>query len=361
MEHNAKSIQGVIEDTYAAALGEQPWDAALHGVRRLTGARIAGIVTLNAAGRTAFATAVADDPDWAIELQQSYNSEFHRYDPSEGICGNWPVGRWFDDREWTLPAQRTRSVFHQEFLRPRGVGNWEGVFINRTEQVMRFLSLQAALDRMEAPSFRHSLRQIEPHLVRAVRMQEQLQALQGKVSELESALDALNSPLFLLDDSRRLLRTNAAARTLMAQEPSLRFVKGRFEPSHMDAEAWQEACKRGVLAIQRNAPQKPLVLTLNPLPAGSHLAKDWQRPLTLMLAAGVLSTAERQQNLCAIYGLTQAEAEVCTLICHEGLSPQECSDERGVSIGTIRSQIKSIYLKTGVARLTELVRLASAI
>lgn len=57
----------------------------------------------------------------------------------------------------------------------------------------------------------------------------------------------------------------------------------------------------------------------------------------------------------------QAEAEVCTLMCTEGLSSQEGADLQNVFVGTIRSQIKSIYLKTGVDRLPDLVRIVQGI
>lgn len=361
MDQVRKRAEGLVEDIYATALGEQPWEAALQGVRQLTGARMAGIVTLDASGQTSVVDAAADDPNWVIELQRSYNNEFYRHDPAGAVVGDWPVGRWYDDRQWNSSVQRARSIYHQEFMRPRGIGYWEGVFIHRGEQVMHFLSLQAASDRVDAPSFRHSIVQIENHLVRAVRMQEQLQTLQGKLCEIESALDALTSPLFLLDESRRLLRTNAAGRALMKKEPSLRFVEGVFSPHAMSSVGWRIACNNGVLALPRKPPLGPLMLTLNPLPARAHLAKDWQRPLTLMLASGERSAAERQRKLCFIFGLTQAEAEVCSLICTEGLSPQACSDARGVSIGTIRSQIKAIHLKTGATRLPELVRLVAEI
>jgi len=109
------------------------------------------------------------------------------------------------------------------------------------------------------------------------------------------------------------------------------------------------------------AQARPLVLSLVRVPARVGLARDRQRPLTLMLAPGARSAAERQRHLCVIYGLTAAEADVCTLLCDKGLSPQACADMGQVAVGTVRSQIKTIYGKTGVARLPELVRLVASL
>jgi DNA-binding CsgD family transcriptional regulator len=56
----------------------------------------------------------------------------------------------------------------------------------------------------------------------------------------------------------------------------------------------------------------------------------------------------------ALYGLTQAEAEVAVRLT-EGASVERLSTERGVAIGTVRTQIKSIAAKMGCSRQSELV------
>jgi DNA-binding CsgD family transcriptional regulator len=58
------------------------------------------------------------------------------------------------------------------------------------------------------------------------------------------------------------------------------------------------------------------------------------------------SLAER---LRALFGLSPAEAEIAMLIAN-GHSPADISDERAVSIGTVRLQIKSIALKMECGR-----------
>ncbi|WP_455776479.1 helix-turn-helix transcriptional regulator, partial [Burkholderia stabilis] len=57
------------------------------------------------------------------------------------------------------------------------------------------------------------------------------------------------------------------------------------------------------------------------------------------------------------YGLSLAEADLAVLLCCDGLSPQACAELRGVSIGTVRTQIKAIYAKTEVARAAQLAAL----
>jgi DNA-binding CsgD family transcriptional regulator len=57
-----------------------------------------------------------------------------------------------------------------------------------------------------------------------------------------------------------------------------------------------------------------------------------------------------------MHGLTSAEARLALLLA-EGLSLKEASEALSVSVLTLRSQLKSVFVKTGVKRQTELVTL----
>jgi len=56
----------------------------------------------------------------------------------------------------------------------------------------------------------------------------------------------------------------------------------------------------------------------------------------------------------ALYGLTRAEAEVAQGLC-AGQGLEELSQERGVALNTVRTQIKNIYVKMDCSRQSELV------
>lgn len=354
----------LVEDIYAVALGDLSWESVLQGIRQLTGAQFVGLMTLDGNGTAVAQNSVSDDVARSDELRKSYNAEFYLYDPTRRNVASWPTGRWYDDKEWTLPNQRARSIFHQEFLHPRGMNNWEGTFVNRTATLSHFLSLMGGIDGRDIDrAYRDQIGDFLVHLSRAIRMHARLDELQGKIEQGEAALDALSSPLFLLDQQRRLLRANSAAQALMVREPALRFIQGRFAATgYSELKQWQVARERGVIVIPRKEPgMRPLLLNLMPVPANTRLARDSQQPLTLMLAQGIRSPSERRLHLCVIYGLTAAEAAVCTLLCDDGHSPQVCADMRQVSVETIRSQIKSIYIKMGVTRLPELVRLLTSL
>lgn len=61
----------------------------------------------------------------------------------------------------------------------------------------------------------------------------------------------------------------------------------------------------------------------------------------------------------AQYGLTSAETQVLTAL-SKGISRVDIAAARGVSVGTVRHQIKTIYSKLGVNRQPELFALIAS-
>jgi DNA-binding CsgD family transcriptional regulator len=75
----------------------------------------------------------------------------------------------------------------------------------------------------------------------------------------------------------------------------------------------------------------------------------------------MLSDADRKVRLSPpdmreLFGLTPAEAALAAAL-GEGLTVQGYAERHGVSVGTARIQLKSIFSKTGATRQPELVRL----
>ncbi|MGY6707793.1 MAG: alpha/beta fold hydrolase [Rhizobiaceae bacterium] len=71
-------------------------------------------------------------------------------------------------------------------------------------------------------------------------------------------------------------------------------------------------------------------------------------------------TPEMNELLCSAFGLTEAETAVAEGLA-EGLTPAELAERRGVSILTVRVQIRSLLAKTGAAGQTDLMRLLMSV
>jgi DNA-binding CsgD family transcriptional regulator len=99
---------------------------------------------------------------------------------------------------------------------------------------------------------------------------------------------------------------------------------------------------------------------VTPLPAASPFAQDWQIPLALVLVMESGTKLAALDILGKLYNLTPAELRVASALL-VGSSPEEYGQQSGVTQNTVRSQLKSLFRKTGTSRQSELVALLSRV
>lgn len=244
----------------------------------------------------------------------------------------------------------------------------------------RYCSMDSRIARPRAATSQHNKQQVQnltilcieswahrsPHVRTAVRAQL---ALEGHgVAVLTGTMDALSIPVFVCDRSGRVGSLTQAAETLVTTSRGLQLKAGRLQaswPEEMKAlsdaiEAaviWRAqpgpAILRTVAVRGRDHNTAPLVLDVFPLPS---------QPYQLTFAPRVLvvarsprgSKARRTAVLQAAYALTSAEVQITECLV-EGQSAEFIADKRGVSVATVRTQIKAIMAKLGVSRQVELV------
>lgn len=88
-----------------------------------------------------------------------------------------------------------------------------------------------------------------------------------------------------------------------------------------------------------------------------HLLNAQVRPLALIYFNGAFSQWEvNKVTLTQLWGLTDAEANVAVKVA-QGLAPQDIAEAAECSVHTIRTQLKSVFRKTGTSRQNELATL----
>jgi len=98
-----------------------------------------------------------------------------------------------------------------------------------------------------------------------------------------------------------------------------------------------------------------LLVRVLPLDEQASLAAAAGGPFALLFIARGTNPM-RQDELIQLFGLTPSEPELVRLL-GQGLSPTICADRRHVGIATVRTQLSSIYAKTGVSSLPQLLSL----
>lgn len=199
----------------------------------------------------------------------------------------------------------------------------------------------------------------------AVRMQK---AIEQRGHELLSgALEALPAPCLLIDGfghvgavteaAERMIRTSSL---LTVADQRVCIIDPRFSRRF-------DLALRSVLGIERRphvrlaigqGAMPELILDLFRLPD-----REWSLPFApralLMMRDPRTIRRGAATELMSAFGLTCAEAEIAIALC-SGSSRDDIAERRGVSLETLRSQLRSIYSKVGCSRETELVLLVKA-
>ena len=184
------------------------------------------------------------------------------------------------------------------------------------------------------------------------------------------ALDCLSSGVILLDGQGRTIFLNRAAERLLRHRDGLAVEHGCLtaaSPQERDAlrllvaQAAQTAAGEslrpgGALAISRPSMRRPYSVLVTPLgrrhtsPHGPEAA----------VAVFVADPEERCYNeigaLVRLFRLTPAEARLAAGIA-TGAPLAEVADALGIGRETARTQLRSVFSKTGTTRQAELVRI----
>jgi DNA-binding CsgD family transcriptional regulator len=147
-----------------------------------------------------------------------------------------------------------------------------------------------------------------------------------------------------LQDNRPVARNPAENRTLQQLIQQKIRERGDHGPSRNE-----------VMVISRPPGKRPL-----PLMIGTLLAAQPDTATNAARAVIYLSDPDGRLGTAAaietLYGLTPAEAELVRLI-SEGRSLEQVASARGVTMNTVRSQLKQVFSKTDTSRQGELVHL----
>lgn len=191
-----------------------------------------------------------------------------------------------------------------------------------------------------------------------------------------SVLDLLPQAVFCLGDKARVLWMNAAARALVAANRGLRLYGGRLAAggqagqrtlaalvalTSSDGEARRHAGQsgRGLLLPLELSDGGKLALLARPVETRNGEQALAGARLLLFVSDPAARVAVPPEHLTQLYGLTRAEARVAAAVAG-GRRLSDYAAQTGVSIDTVRSQLKRVLEKTGARSQTDLVRLIYA-
>ncbi|MFC4481483.1 helix-turn-helix transcriptional regulator [Cupriavidus campinensis] len=366
------SMHGAIRGLYEGILDPGAWHKSLCALTDMAGSAHASMMVWDTVRDQVTVNEIVNP---VPELFTAYEKEYQAIDPAKIFAPRLVPGAWYIDARDLGPQGMARHPFYCDFFNRFDLRSYVACLVERQPHYEVYFSMQRALsqDAFSGEDTR-ALDWVVPHMRSAIALRERTLGLSALASVSARLLERLAFAVAVYTPERHLLLANTAGeRWARRLDPTGK--TGDWRLSRGFAEMVQAAChpnqpqaaQAARATDKTGATAEVLVL---PLPPTHILAASWQQPAALVVVheAGapsvLLDTVLLDTVLRELYGLTPAETRLATrLACGEGLP--EASRQMRIRHETARTQLKSIFLKTGCgsqARLTQmLTRLAATL
>lgn len=359
-------VAGVLPCIYAAASDPAKWPEALQSVAGLLDAS-RGLIFSHQA--TPEQRGMWVSCRISPEATQRYVEHYHAHDiwMQRGHALNvWLPGRVVVGKDLLPDKLFLDSPFYREFLAPQDIRDLcAGVLHDGSEPGIPRVNI--AVYRPHAkPRFSGAdkalMAALLPHLREATRIGFRLAEMEQKLQIARATADTILPALVLANRSGRIVFANRPAQVMCAAGDGLLLKEGRLKvasarlQSKLDKLLTQNGTQDAALQIPRPSGRPAYWLIQIDLPATCESPPDARRPSRALLIHDPATQDANLQDFAVLHGLTPAEARLLeALLLHSTLP--ESAQHLGVSINTVRSQLRSILDKCGVCRQVELMRM----
>lgn len=358
--HILDDVLSLIEDIYEAAARPEHWTVALTRLADATGKAEA---TMGGQTSTQLPMLISPrtDPDYIRRYMEYYGLR----NPMQAAVFQQPVGKVVLDSMVLDLDEFHATEFYQDWCRPQGLQSGAAVNLAAEGGWRATVMVSGAADQDERTL--SVLTRVAPHLRRAFQLNQILQTSRAMSVGALTAFEYVDRGVLVLDRAGTVRSINATADRILDQGDGLHLRAGQLS---CDFAAETQAlgkllanCGRGIaetsgatLTITRSMGRGPLSLLCIPFPSNQWWPGFEQQLALIFITDRDAQLEQRGQRLRSRFGLTPAEAALAWEIAKSG-GRQEAAEKRGVSLSTARTQLSSIFDKTGVRRQAELVRL----
>jgi DNA-binding CsgD family transcriptional regulator len=367
-----RAVNDLLQTLYAAPLSPELWSSALSGLTDLLHLNASAIVRTDLACKAnGVYISKGLDPDverlysLGYSNQDVYRPRFLRMRDRQGdlLMGD----------ELCTHQEMKKTAFYEDILSKADIRLWCAVAMVHTDTIIENISFYHSWkDDAPGPDQLALARLLTPHISSALQLRAKLARLEGLSRDLYSALDQADSGIVLFDHHGHSAFVNRAAKRILDRRDGLLFSDNSLVATEsQERSRLAELVRRAVSGLQPN----------REVGGGTmRITRKRGRPLHLRIATFPCERVTSASQFAAIaligdpdklqhfpletiqssYGLTRAEA-LLALLLMEGKSLAEAAELNGVTLNTLRSQLKSIFLKTGTRRQGELIGLLVAL
>ena len=362
----------IVPEIYEATINPNHWDYVVTMIAKLTRSKSACLYYKNKELEMGSTIAQFGLPD---DEKASLNRQFETLDgmfcskqngtPEEPECTQFYPG--------SNGVMQDDSQIYVDWMKPNDIFQIGGAQVIDTESHKAGIAI---LRDEKAGGWTDGdlrvINEILPHLRRALNIHSEFTFLRLRQDALLKGLDRLVIGLILYDRNAQPVYINPTAEAIIEGHPAMQLQDGDLvlhnpeddkklretilHAAEIDPDdSWKQSLAIG---ITHPDVESPLPLLITPMHANlitSDLDYDGAR------VAVFLSDPNMQQpisvdSLVSVYNLTPSEAQVAISLAN-GHSIDEIANSSHHSAHTIRSQLKSVFRKTGVSRQGELIKL----
>lgn len=373
-----ENVGRAITAIYDAVLSDLHWPAALDAFAREVGSVGAVLVAVDKVGLPF--TILQATSNYPIEDVHYYFDHLGQYDEPvmTTTLATTPRFQLLRDEDVWGDISKLEDRPDYKWVRERlGAHRRAGIRLSANRGSADLVALQFAERdwRIVPDSMQTTLRQLAPHLAKAVEVNRTFALLRQSYQAVMGALDyfrigiaivarngalvARNSELCRILDLKDGISTSRTGRLECSSQTQSDALAAAIAETSATSAGIGETAER-LLFVERKSGGRPFLVEIAPL-------RDVTGELDRGFAGAVVFLIDPEdvkaistERVSQLFGLSRAEAAV-TRAMVDGLSAGEIADLRGTKGDTVRSQIKSIYAKTGVRRRADLVRLAVSV
>lgn len=348
----------LIDRIYEASVIVERWPDILQEIADLTGAKGMAIISRSPENvELIVSPKIQDDANAFIAEGWGADVEFTRPLFTE----QWPGFR--SETAYRTAEEIAALPVHAKFLDPRGLYAGVGSVIQGAKDKALHIALEGFASHQAAQKSISFLDTLRPHLARGA----SITALHADRSQLVvDSLSLAGASAAVISASGRLRAANSSFIAKMANrmaetQTGLRFSDRILMQEIQRALSRHRMSRGGVqsIAIHGEQNEPPFAIHLAPILGAARDACGSDGVLLLIAEAANLSIPNADL-LRLLYDLTPAEGRLARGLLN-GHAVETIASNHNVSEGTVRTQLKAVFAKTGVKRQPELIRLLSGL
>lgn len=364
----------LIGQIYDSASDSSQWPQFLENLTKATGAEAARMRFVDKTSKTYnIISGFGHDRNF----DQNYHDYFSKVDLLNPYIEKQPLGSTFESHLAIPCKELKKSEIYNDLFKHYDIHYGLGGNIFKRKDILARIGLHRAYAKGPFNNNERDLvKLILPHLQRAFELGAHLEEMRAQLDDMHTALYGSSIPLILIDEALNVAFMNRQAENFISDENGL-FIRGNRLYTAQTSEQSQltniisqavligagkssEMCTGMRVCTTSDNERFNIFITPYPPRTTAFLGHNKR------ICAAIFIHKFNQKHtlpaglLCALYGLTPSEIRLAENVLN-GLLPNEIATKHGVSVNTIRSQLRSLFAKTETQRQAELVRLLSGL